>query len=88
MNEHCHCPGPNAVAPTGCCDRCGYVGTKREAEIQSALASGRHRLATELGRQEGLLAGWRLGLERGRAEREANAEADALFRHGDYELAG
>jgi hypothetical protein len=89
MAEHCRCPGPNDVAATGCCDRCGFVGSQREAAIKSALASGRHQLATELGRQEGLLSGYRLGLGRGRAEKEANAEADrdAPFRRvPEFEL--
>ena len=78
--ERCGCPGDWAVvSPTGCCDRCGYEGTKRAEAIKSALASGRHQLATELGRQEGLLAGYRIGHERGKAELQANAEADQEY---------
>jgi hypothetical protein len=90
-NERCKCPGPNDVSPRGECPSCGYVGTLREAAIRSALASGRHQLAREIGRQEGRKAGLNQGIQIGRREAiealaEREVERDPKAPEPDYEL--
>jgi hypothetical protein len=83
-NEHCKCPSANGAAvisPTGCCDRCGVHGSKREEAIRSALASGRHQLAAEIGRYEGRRDGVETGIEIGRRQ-VFEALADDLVNGG------
>jgi hypothetical protein len=80
-NEECRCPAPGGravISPTGCCERCGVQGSKREMAIQNALASGRTRLAAEIGKYEGRREGVALGLVLGRKEATGALLAERL----------
>jgi hypothetical protein len=69
--EHCNCPGPGgraAIAPTGCCPRCGVQGSQRAAAIRDALASQNWRPALDQARAAGHAAGYRAGLAEGRRQ--------------------
>lgn len=47
-NEHCKCPGPNAISPTGMCPRCNVTGSGYLLAICAAIASGRQVVITPL----------------------------------------
>lgn len=90
----CGCPGPyNTISSQGACDRCGVEGPLRRQAVREALASGRYRLAAEIGRAHGRQAGYGAGVEEGRRqaieallEREVGRRPKARERELDYEL--
>lgn len=50
----CGCPGPsNTISHTGMCPTCGVEGPDRERAVRDALASGDHKVAADLGREQG-----------------------------------
>ena len=67
-SEHCNCPGPAVIAPTGCCPRCEAQGSRRAVAIRDALASQNWRPAIDQARQAGWAAGYRAGLAEGRRQ--------------------
>lgn len=86
----CECPGPsNTISHEGMCPTCGVVGPDRERAVREALAAGRHRLAAEIGREQGRQTGFAAGVQEGRRqaiEARLQQELSARPKALDYEL--